>query len=145
MRSLLRRIRGLLGLGAFSGIVWGGIGVTLGTVVLLVDPAVVDKGEGPLWIAYYFARAGFVAGAGAALLLAVAERRRSLASLSTLRVALWGAVGGLALPWLAVAPAAMWPVFVILGAGTSAVALRLARRPSHDLPNERADDLLAAG
>jgi len=102
--------------------------VALGTIVLLVDPASVDAGEGPLWIAYYFGRAGFVAGVGAGIMLALTERRRSLASLRILRVAFWGAVGGFALPWLAVAPRPMLPLFVVLGAGTATVALLLARR-----------------
>ena len=128
MHSFIRRLRGLLGFGTFSGAAWACIGVVLGTIVLLVDPASVDAGEGPLWIAYYFGRAGFVAGLGAGILLALTEHKRSLASLRTLRVAFWGAVGGFALPWLAVAPLPMLPLFVVLGAGTSTVALFLARR-----------------
>ena len=128
MRSFVQKLRGLLGLGAFSAAAWASIGVVLGTIVLLVDPASVDAGEGPLWIAYYFGRAGFVAGVGAGMVLALIERRRALASLRILRVAVWGAAGGFALPWLAVAPRPMLPLFIVLGAGTSTLALLLARR-----------------
>ena len=147
MTSFVRRLRGLLGIGAFSGAAWAGIGLVLGTIVLLVDPASVDAGEGPLWIAYYFGRAGFVAGVGAGILLALTERKRSITSLQPLRVALWGAVGGFALPWLAVAPLPMLPLFVVLGAGTSTVALFLARRAERlgKVPGAPVETSVAAG
>ena len=128
MRTFLRRLRGLLGLGAFTGSVWAVVGFVVGVVVLIVDPAVVGPGEGPLWIAYYFGRSGVVAGLVAGGVLALAERRQALASLRVSRLTLWGAIGGLTIPWLAAAPQAMLPLFVALGAGTGAVTWALARR-----------------
>lgn len=128
MNALLRRARGIVGLGLVSAAAWACIGALLGTIVLLVDPAAVDAGEGPGWIAYYFGRAGFVSGVVAAALLATAEARHSFEKLRYGRMAVWGALGGLVLPWLAVAPQPMLPMFLILGAGTSCATLAVARR-----------------
>ena len=128
MHTLLRRLRGLIGLGVFTGAAWAVVGFVLGTVVLLVDPAVVDAGEGPGWIAFYFGRGGFVAGVVAGLVLAAAERNRTSATLRLPRLALWGALGGLSIPWLAAGPHAMLPLFVLLGAGTGCATWALARR-----------------
>ena len=127
MRSLLRRIRGLLGLGAFSAAAWALCGAALGSVVLLLDPASVDAGEGPLWIAYYFGRTGFAAGIAAGALIAAIGRRKALLDLRMGMVIAVGAAAGAALPWIALAPRAMLPFLVVLSAGTAASALGLAR------------------
>jgi len=128
MRSLFRRLRGLLGLGAFSAVAWAIFGAALGSVVLLLDPASVDAGEGPLWIAYYLGRTGFVAGIAAGALIAAIGRRKALLDLRMRTVIALGAVAGGALPWIAFAPRAMLPFLVVLSAGTAASALGLARR-----------------
>ena len=128
MTRLLRRLRGLTGLGLFTGAMWAVIGAILGTAALVLDPASVDTGEGPLWIAYYFGRGGFVAGVVAGIVLALIERGRSLGALRLSHAAVWGALGGLSLPLLAVGPLPMVPLFALLGAGTSCGALVLARR-----------------
>jgi hypothetical protein len=128
MHSLLRRARGLLGLGLFSGAVWAAVGFTLGLAVLIFDPADVGPGEGPLWIAFYFGRAGLVAGVMAGAVLALAERRASKDPLKLWRLSSWGAIGGFAIPWLAAGPQAMLPLFVVLGAATGTMTWALARR-----------------
>jgi hypothetical protein len=128
MRSLIRRIRGLLGLGVFSAMTWALFGAALGTVIFLLDPASVDAGEGPLWIAYYLGRTGFVAGVAAGALIAAIERRKALFDVRMGTVVAVGAVAGAALPWIAFAPRAMLPFLVVLSAGTAASALGLARR-----------------
>jgi hypothetical protein len=143
MTLFLRRARGALGLGLFTGVTWALVGAAIGTVVLVVDPASIDPGESPGWIAYYFGRAGFVSGVVAAVALAVAERRRTIGALSWVRIAGWGALGGFALPWLAAGPQAMLPIFVGLGATTIVSALALAKRGErlasvrqHEMPPE---------
>jgi hypothetical protein len=128
MPLILRRLRGILGLGLIAAITWALIGAALGTIVLIVDPGDVSPGETPPWIAYYFGRAGFVSGMIAAIVLLVAERGRTLLALRWPRIAVWGALGGFALPWLAVAPMAMLPAFVVLGAATITGALAIAKR-----------------
>jgi hypothetical protein len=128
MGLLLRRLRGIVGIGLSSAFVWACVGALLGAAVLVIDPAAVDAGEGPGWIAYYFGRAGFVAGAVAAAVLTTAEARKTFVELNYGRMALWGAIGGLVLPWLAVAPRPMLPMFLLLGAGTACATLAVARR-----------------
>ena len=128
MRSFLRRIRGLLGLGAFSGTAWALFGAALGSAILLVDPASIDAGEGPLWIAYYLGRTGFVAGIAAGALIAAVGRRKALLDLRMGTVIALGAAAGATLPWIAFAPRAMLPFLMVLSAGTAATALALARR-----------------
>lgn len=128
MRSLFRKLRGLLGLGAFSAVAWAVFGATLGSIILLIDPATIDPGEGPLWIAYYLGRTGFVAGIAAGALIAAIGRRKALLDLRMGTVTAVGAAAGAVLPWIAFAPQAMLPFLVFLSAGTAASALALARR-----------------
>lgn len=132
MSLFRRRVRGLLGLGAFSGIAWGVIGALIATVALIVDPMTVDAGEGPFWAALIIGRAGFVAGVAAGLALMIAERRHSIRDLRLPRVAMWGALGGLALPWIGAAPSAMIAILAVMGAGTAVGAVSLARRGESD-------------
>jgi hypothetical protein len=146
MRTLLRRIRGLVGIGIFSAVVWSAVGVAITAIISVVDSPSVDPGEGPLLAALVFGRAGFVAGVMAGVVLAIAERHRRLADLTLPRVALWGALGGLALPWLGAAPRPMMLILGVLGSGSAVAAVALARRaerigpqavePRHDLPVE---------
>lgn len=128
MRMLLRRIRGLVGLGIFSAAAWALVGVAIVSIIQMVDPPSVDPGERPLLAAVVFARAGFVAGAMAGVVLAIAERHRRLADLSLPRVALWGALGGLALPFIGAAPRPMMLILAVLGSGSAVAAVALARR-----------------
>jgi hypothetical protein len=112
--------------------VWGVIGALIATVALIVHPATVDAGEGPFWAALIIGRAGFVAGVAAGLALMIAERRHAIRDLRLPRVAMWGALGGLALPWLGAAPSAMVAILAVMGAGTAVGAVSLARRGESD-------------
>ena len=128
MQTLLRRMRGLLGLGIFSAAAWAAVGVGIIAVISVVDPPSIGPGEGPLWAAFVFGRAGFVAGVMAGAVLAFAERHRRLADLTLPRVALWGAIGGLLLPWIGAAPRPMMLILGVLGSGSAVAAVALARR-----------------
>lgn len=128
MRMFLRRIRGLLGLGIFSAAAWAAVGFAIITFIRVVDPPSIGPGEGPLWGAFVFGRAGFVAGVMGGAVLAIAERHRRLADLSLPRVALWGAIGGLLLPWLGAAPRPMMLILGVLGSLSAVAAVALARR-----------------
>lgn len=128
MRSLVRRIRGLLGLGVFSAATWALVGVGIMLVIGVVDPPSIDPGEGPLMVAYYLGRTGFIAGIAAGVLLAAIGRHKKLLDIPMGAVIALGAVAGATLPWIAFAPRAMLPFFVVLSAGTAASAFALARR-----------------
>lgn len=118
----------MLGVAAATGVIWAGIGALLTAVVAIVAPGTVGQGEGPGVAAWVLGRAGVVAGLVAAGLLALAERRGEVARLSVGRAALWGGLGGVALPWIAVAPVAMLPMLALLGAASTAILVALAKR-----------------
>jgi membrane-associated protease RseP (regulator of RpoE activity) len=112
MSGLMRRLRGLLGLGVTWGAGWAGIGAAIGLAIRLVAP--------PAWGSPILAWAlgmgayGFVSGVGFGKLLWFREGRKTLGELSLKRVALWGVLGSAAVPL----------VFALLGAfnvGTSAL------------------------
>lgn len=125
---LLRRIRGLLGVATFSAVAWTVTGVMIGAILQVLRPQEFEPGEGFGLLAFYFARGGFIAGLVGAVVLAIAERARSVRSLSAWRLALWGALGGLALPWLGAAPLAMLPALFVLGTATGVTLWSLGRR-----------------
>ena len=122
MNETLRRVRGLLGTALVWGTAWGGLtaaGALLG-----------GDWIGALTSGLAHFVVGAVAGGTFAGLLAIGERGRSLADLSPLRVAIWGATGGTLLAPLQylIAPAlgVAWPGLV--GAGLAVGSLALARR-----------------
>jgi len=97
--GLVRRLRAALGMGVVWGVAW--IPLTLASVVILSLRA----GQWPSWrLLAETTVAGALAGAASGLifggLLAVAERRRTVASLSSARFALWGALAAVAPPAL---------------------------------------------
>lgn len=128
MNWLVRRIRGLLGVGLLTGTAWAALAVVVVAIIRVVDPASVDPGEGPLIAALVLGRAGFVSGLIAGGVLAVAERRRHLAELSVGRGMVWGALGGLGLPWLVGAPVGMLPILTALSAASVGTVVAVARR-----------------
>ena len=96
----LRRARGVLGTALIWGIPWFVMGGAVGLYGIANDPT---KGPGSDlrfvgWMALGWALWGFLSRGIFALAVAVLERRRTLAQLSVRRVALWGALGALALP-----------------------------------------------
>jgi hypothetical protein len=88
LRKVLRRLRGVAGTGLTWAVGWAGL--VTGIVALFgVDLGILPR------VALYQAIGGFFAGTGFALVLSIAERRHTLEELSLLRVAAWGAIGGL--------------------------------------------------
>lgn len=92
---MLRRLRSALILATVWALVWLAVGLFAGLLMgwyhLPPDPVLV--GIWPLL--------GAFSGGTFALLLAVAEKQRRLAQLSTRRVAAWGAIGGVLIPIIA--------------------------------------------
>jgi hypothetical protein len=98
MRGLLRRLRGLLGVGVTWGALWGGIGAGIGVIVSLAtgQPWALSVVDWALGMCLY----GLVSGFGFGALLALREGRRTLFELSLPRSAVWGILGALAVPLL---------------------------------------------
>ena len=89
--SALQVLRGMGGIGGIWAVGWGGLGLALGLVGSVVAgfPMVAVLPSLLSWVV-----AGFLTGAGFALLLTTMERRKSLEELSIPRVGVWGALGG---------------------------------------------------
>ena len=129
MKLLLRRIRGLLGVGLSWAVLWVAIMFAIGTVIQVVDPASIDQGEEPWRIALLIvAPVGFVSGTAFGALLMAFERRKAVAELSLWRMALLGAAGGAAIPLLTGINDAVATTTGPLGAIAAAITVALARR-----------------
>ncbi len=132
MSVLFRKLRGIVGVGLTWGLIWAALGALLGIVYGVLSPQDVDPGESPVDIARMLGIAGFISGAGFALMLALLERGRTLRDVSRSRVALWGVVGGAIIPLLTSVDDSQvfWtcPVGALLAAGTVAVARRAEHR-----------------
>ncbi len=131
MKRWLKRIRGAFGTALTWAIAWSGVGATFGLTWggnsgRGIAASIVDGFIG-------WAILGFVAGATFSVVLGSAEGRRRLDEMSLPRFAAWGALGGLLLGTVLFAMYgdgnwAMGLVGTLLGAGSAAGSLALARR-----------------
>lgn len=127
MTGLWRRLRGALGLGVLWGVGGAVVGGVIEGILNILPGSDLFLGV-DIWPAA-LAIPAFLAGLAFSLVLWLAEGRRSFGDLRLPRVAVWGAIGGLALG------ASVGLPLVAIGAlaGTSAVcaagSLALARRP----------------
>jgi len=128
MRTLVRRLRGAVGIGLAWGLAWLGAGLVL---LAIVGPNAADV-PFPL----FFGFLGFIAGMIFAGILGLAEGRRRFDQMSMPRFAGWGAVGGLLLSGvMALAIGAesipvLGSIFALAGAACASGSLALARRAS---------------
>ena len=130
MKTWLRKLRGVVGVGVTWGAVFGTLMFLLATVIGMVDPDSIGPGEEPYRLGAIVGGVGFLCGASFALLLAWAERRKPIAKLSVARAAIWGALGAAAFPVLGGMPnVANILMFVCpLGAALASATVALARR-----------------
>lgn len=141
--AILRKLRGIAGMSLVWSAAFVAFWLLLGTIIRMVDPPSIDAGEGPLAMAPLFALLGAIAGTLFGITLAFGERRRTLAELKLPRMALWGAIGGAALPLLLGKPLGNVAVFAPLGALLSSGSLLLARRAARaELESPTPDHLL---
>jgi hypothetical protein len=99
----MHRLRGVLGTALTWALVWLPVGVVMGLIALNARREVMCLYCPPFWdwfplFVLSWTLWGAVSGGVFAIVLMIAERRRSLAELSFTRTALWGAVGSLSLP-----------------------------------------------
>ncbi len=155
MDEILRKLRGLLGVGVTWGAVWAVVGSVVGVVYGLVAPDLWQWGNPILDWTLGMGMYGFVSGVGFGKLLALAEGRRRLDELSLPRVAMWGVLGSAAVPLLFAAAGLFsvtttWVDVVsamgltaLLGGLSAPGAIALARRA--ELSEGESRDLLSAG
>ena len=110
--NLLRKLRGLVGVGVMWGTLWGTIGAGIGAIIGIVTPDVWLYANPVFDWALGMGLYGLVSGVGFGGLLSLREGRKRLGDLSLKRVAVWGVLGAAAVP----------PIFGLLGtfpAGTT--------------------------
>ncbi|NNM06578.1 MAG: hypothetical protein HKO65_15905, partial [Gemmatimonadetes bacterium] len=90
IKTLFRKIRGILGTGLTWAVGWAGVWAGLSLVTGNSLGRILEAASNGAVI-------GLIAGGTFALILGVVERKRTLADLSLKRVALWGGMGGMAL------------------------------------------------
>ncbi len=139
MKNWLRRIRGAFRMGLTWAAAWGGVGAILGLLGFLGPPFMGPpfmEPLGGLLGGVSFGVAGFIAGASFSTVLGIAEGRRRFDEMSLPRFAFWGAAGGLLLSMLffllgggvSLDSLGTYGVITLLGAGSAAGSLALARR-----------------
>ena len=98
MEGELRRLRGLLGVGATWALAWGVIGALIGVVIGALSPDIVSRAavEWALGLGAY----GLVSGVGFAALLAHHDRQKTIDELSPVRAGVLGLFGALLVPVL---------------------------------------------
>jgi hypothetical protein len=133
---MMRRLRGMLGTGITWGVGWAIVMFILGTIVGMVDPDSIDPGEEPWRIAGVVGMVGFLSGVAFAGLFSWIENRKSLRNLSVLRAAMWGAMGGAAMPLLTTMNDMVIFNTVPLGALFAASTVAIARRAALKEPGE---------
>lgn len=165
MARWLRRIRGALGMGLTWAVAWGLAGVMIGVLSLLTPwlpwEAFFEVFDAPLPA---LAMPGFVGGVLFSGVLGVAGRRRRFDELSLPRFTAWGALGGVLLGLVPTAMVAvglaslgpgappLWQLTVLstvpavlLGAGSAAGSLALARAGEDRALLEASDEVDDAG
>ena len=129
----MRAQRQLLTLGVVAlgwAAVWAAVGLAVLFVASVVDPAVIDPGEGPVDLVPIVATTGLISGMVFGLLVAFVEPRRELAAISLPRAVAWGVVAGATLPLLSISDAHVSNT-AVLGAvaALATVAIARASRP----------------
>ena len=148
MNRWLKRIRGALGMGLTWAAAWSLIGAVMAVlpwVHPVGGPSVLELVVG---FGAQYAAMGFVGGAAFSVVLGMTESRRRFDQMSLPRFAAWGALGGLfmsvfkdtighfllgllgtiGVPSFTVTSAMSAGVVILLGAGSAAGSLALARR-----------------
>ena len=156
MKGLLRRLRGAIGMGLTWAVGWIPVGALFGVglSVVGVEPAGLLGAAG--MGAMVFGGLGFIGGGIFSVLLRLADGRRRFDQLSLPRFTVLGGLGGLLLGGVAglavfgspgpqVVDAVFVGIITLLGAGSAAGTLALARAADNTALPAGTDDLERAG
>ena len=136
MKKWLKRIRGAVGLGLTWAAAWFGAGVIFLSGLLAFGTPPAGTGLAAVFFnSVLLAVGGFIGGAAFSVVLAITEGRRRFDQMSLPRFAAWGAVGGFLMSVLFMTNAPLTPtgaimtaVLTLMGAGSAAGSLALARK-----------------
>ena len=120
-------LRGALGMGLTWGALWGVVAVSAILIIAAVDPAQIDRGEGPIELGPWIGLAGFGCGVLFGVLLSIAERWKPILEVPPIRVALWGALVSAALPLVMGKGISQALVTIPLGVVSAMASLVVAR------------------
>jgi hypothetical protein len=123
-QTWVRRIRGIAVSMALWAIPWSIVGFVIGLVLKRGGEFLAS----PAQLAGVGAIVGLMNGFSFAVLLAVAERNRSIETLRAWRMGVWGAVTTGAVGWLVFRDWNLMAICAAAGFGTSALSLWIARR-----------------
>jgi hypothetical protein len=90
MKTWLRKLRGIVGIGAVWGFACSVLGLIVGAALSVVGELLLSMAISALG----FGIAGFVLGSGFAVVLTIMDGRKTFEDLTTGRAALWGALAG---------------------------------------------------
>lgn len=96
--NLLRKLRGLFGVGVTWGVLWGAIGAVFGFALAALAPGSLYGANPVVELGLGMGAYGLISGIGFGGLLSLGEGSRTLRDLSLKRVALWGILGSAAVP-----------------------------------------------
>src|ERR1041385_8381493 len=117
--SILRKTRGIVLTAITWAVAWVLAGELYGVITQVLPRGVPQLHLSPLpifvAIAEWWGITGALAGSAFAILLIIAERRASIESISTIRMALWGGLAGVVYPalatiWLLLSRGNEWPL-----------------------------------
>lgn len=100
MKQLVRRLRGLLGVGVTWGALWSAIGAGIGFLIGVVSPEMWVWGNPIVEWTVGMGLYGFASGIGFGGLLSISEGRRTILEIPLGRAAAWGVLGAAAVPLL---------------------------------------------
>ena len=125
MKRWLQRLRGAIGTAVTWAVGWFGAGILLYTTGWFGQPTLLEYAL----FSSAVAGLGFIGGIGFSVVLSLTEGRRRFDQMSIPRFAMWGALGGaIMLLALGEGPGLTLAFFALLGAGSAAGSLALARR-----------------
>jgi len=150
MKTLIRKLRGVLGAALTWGITWAGVAAALSLSVsawsTLRAPSVIPPPA--ILFAAFYGIVGVWAGMVFGLVMLTLERRTPFHALSMRRVIAWGILGALSYPIVGYfsaivsgepTPRDVWSAIglcALLGAGSSAAMLHAARHAKASPPEE---------
>ena len=98
MNTLLRKLRGVMGIGLMWGILWAAIFAAITIVAWIIDPEVIDDGEGPIRVGAIGGGIGLVSGVGFGIFLSLGESRKAIRDIALSRAARWGILASAVVP-----------------------------------------------
>ncbi len=126
----------MVGVGLTWAVAYAAVFLTLGVVISIIDPDSIDPGESVSLVTLIGATVGFVSGCISGLVLAAAERNKTLADLSIVRMALWGALSAAVWPFITPVDNMMVVILAPMGAACAAGTLAIARRAVLPVPEQ---------